>query len=218
VITFKGTIEVTGSPGDTLIKYKFLRSDEARDTNKRELHFLAPGGIQEVSTTWTLPDSQAERGFTGWEAINITSPTYVVSNKANFVLSSATTTGGTPPSPSPQEEKYRLLLKPQPVWSGPIPYASTFPEMGHIDNGRLVKITNPNDFAICLLLPGHWSTEGCTSNATIILGHDQDTTPQNLEKLFGSSNPSLPIRLVALKTAGNATDPLPVLITYTQTS
>ncbi len=91
--------------------------------------------------------------------------------------------------------------------------------MGHID-GNLVKITNPtdNNFAICLLLPDHLSSEGCSSTATIILGSGQDTTPQNLEKLFGSSSPSLsqPIHLVALKTAGEASQTLAVLITYTE--
>lgn len=121
--------------------------------------------------------------------------------------------------PQPQTVTYTLYLKSQPSVTLSIPYIGTFPNLGYI-NGQLVEIKNnpPNTFAICLLLPDHSSSEGCTSNATIILAPGQATSTTDLEKLFGSSSPRLPITFVALRQAETLPAPelLPVTITYTE--
>ncbi len=81
VISFTGAITVD-SPG--AVKYVFTRSDGAIDTITKKLIFKK-AGTQKVSATWTL-GGQVLPFYEGWEAIKVTSPNNVISNKATFQL------------------------------------------------------------------------------------------------------------------------------------
>jgi hypothetical protein len=81
VITFSGTITATKP---RKITYIFTRSDGAIDTQPKTLWFKKPGS-RKVSTTWTLGGDGLPY-YSGWEAIKITHPTVVTSNKAAFQL------------------------------------------------------------------------------------------------------------------------------------
>lgn len=75
-IVFKGTI--TASAACT-VQYKFIRSDGATKP-VQSLAFIAAGS-KTVDDSWSLGDT-----FSGWEAIQIISPTHSTSAQASFAL------------------------------------------------------------------------------------------------------------------------------------
>jgi hypothetical protein len=88
VITFRGKIEnhPLFSPATPVtIQYKFIRSDNATDTNVRTIT-VPPGGSVNVSTTWTLGDPVKLPTYEGWEAIKILSPEELISKRAAFKI------------------------------------------------------------------------------------------------------------------------------------
>jgi hypothetical protein len=80
LITFKGHITVNQP---TTVQYKFIRSDNA-SAPVQTLTF-AKAGTQEVTTTWQLGGPSLPT-YSGWEAIEVTSPVSVKSNKADFKI------------------------------------------------------------------------------------------------------------------------------------
>ena len=89
-IEFSGTI--TDNVGNRDVRYKFIRSDGAGDTEK-VIHFDQPGP-QTVSDSWTLGDINLLPSFQGWEAIEILQPIQLQSNRAEFQMTCAPSTGG----------------------------------------------------------------------------------------------------------------------------
>ncbi len=81
VIKFEGKVAANGKG---IVKYIFLRSDGATDTQVKTLTFDGPGS-KPVSTTWTLGGPELP-SYEGWEAIKILSPNEMESNKADFKL------------------------------------------------------------------------------------------------------------------------------------
>lgn len=80
-ITFSARISVAGGAGP--VKYQWLRSDSAV-APVQEVTFEGPGQ-QDVVETWTLggPDLPS---YTGWQAVQILSPSRLTSERANFTL------------------------------------------------------------------------------------------------------------------------------------
>jgi len=83
-VTFTGIISVDSGP--VTVHYTWLRSDGAVDANAHSVTFPDAGAqSQTVSTTWTLGADGFQ--YSGWEAIEITSPTTVTSSHADFTVS-----------------------------------------------------------------------------------------------------------------------------------
>jgi len=126
--------------------------------------------------------------------------------------------------PQTKDASAPCTLWAKPPVSGPIPYFGTFPEVGYIRDGRLMRITNPNThwpnrFYVMLVLPGH-STAGCTDTNTkdaIVLAPGEFTTPEDLGKLYGQQSPLLPIGILACTAGIGALPSIQVIVTYTYT-
>jgi hypothetical protein len=95
-IEFSGTIY--DNVGNRDIRYRFIRSDGASG-QEQVIHFNQPGS-QSVSTSWTLGDINALPSYQGWVAIEILQPIQLQSNRAEFEMYCAPTTGGAPPGGS----------------------------------------------------------------------------------------------------------------------
>jgi len=79
-ITFNGTITLTS--GSAQVTYRFLRSDQAVSP-AQTLTFEAPA-TKQVSTQWRLGAAGART--TGWQAIQVTEPVSLQSDRAEFSL------------------------------------------------------------------------------------------------------------------------------------
>jgi len=79
-INFRGSITTTG-PAD--VKFTWVRSDGANDTNPHEVKFAA-AGTKQVSDYWMLSES-----LNGWEALKVTDPNQMTSAHAAFHLKCA---------------------------------------------------------------------------------------------------------------------------------
>ena len=93
-IQFSGTI--TDNVGNRDVHYRFIFSDGGTQ-DMPAIHFDQPGS-QTVSTTWTLGDMNTLPSFQGWVAIEILQPVQLQSNRAEFEMYCAPTTGGAPPT------------------------------------------------------------------------------------------------------------------------
>jgi hypothetical protein len=80
LITFGGYIAVNQP---MTVQYKFIRSDNA-EAPVQTLYFSSKSS-QEVTTTWQLGGPGLPT-YSGWEAIQVTSPVSVQSNRANFSI------------------------------------------------------------------------------------------------------------------------------------
>jgi len=78
-ITFTGQITVSAA---SRVVYRWVRSDGA--SARAVTLTFDEAGQQEVTTTWTL--GSPGRTFKGWQAVEITSPRRVRSERANFTL------------------------------------------------------------------------------------------------------------------------------------
>ena len=86
-IEFSGTI--TDNGGNRDVRYRFIRSDGA--TGPEEVIRFDQPGSQTVSMTWDIG-----RSYQGWVAIEILQPTQLQSNRAEFELTCAPSTGALP--------------------------------------------------------------------------------------------------------------------------
>jgi hypothetical protein len=75
-VEFRATI--TGAPG-TSVTYRWLRSDGATDTNPQTVT-LPASGTTTVTTTWDRGEGS------GWQALQVTSPVELTSERAEFTL------------------------------------------------------------------------------------------------------------------------------------
>ncbi len=85
----------------------------------------------------------------------------------------------------------------------PVPYATTFPSFGTID-GNLIKVQNPtpnpfnsNPVTLAFLKPGHSSLECNTASSIIVLTPGSVMSSGDMQTLFGSSTPKLPVLFLA---------------------
>lgn len=91
-------------------------------------------------------------------------------------------------------------------------YAGIF---GQFITGHLIQLTNPNLFRIALVLPGHTADECITNpSACIVLGAGASTSSQDIVKIYGTVNPTLPVAILASAEVG-ATPPNVVRIDVT---
>jgi hypothetical protein len=102
VIKFSGSIR---SSEATPVTYRFLRSDGA-SAQVQTIQFDAPGN-RNVETTWQLGGPQLPQ-FSGWQQIDILSPTQAKSNQASFKISCTS-----PPKPAP------MTLEQNVIYDGP---------------------------------------------------------------------------------------------------
>jgi len=75
-ITFNGVITVSAA---CAVQYKFIRSDGATKP-VQTINFFAAGS-KAVADTWTL-----NKSYSGWEAIEVTSPVHLTSGHADFTI------------------------------------------------------------------------------------------------------------------------------------
>jgi len=82
-VTFTGTVTVNKAGK---VKYTFIRSDGARDTNDLSLDFNGPG-TKRVETTWHLGAAvPIFQPFKGFQQLRTLSPNQMDSDRASFVL------------------------------------------------------------------------------------------------------------------------------------
>jgi len=82
-VTFTGTVTVNKAGK---VKYTFIRSDGARDTNDLSLDFDGPG-TKTVETTWHLGAAVPTfQPFKGFQQLRSLSPNQMDSDRASFVL------------------------------------------------------------------------------------------------------------------------------------
>jgi hypothetical protein len=80
LFTFTGAI-TSAVAGPVTVSYRWPRSDGATTDHSETITFDAPG-TKYVTDTWSLNPAS----FSGWEQVQLESPTKAVSNKANFTL------------------------------------------------------------------------------------------------------------------------------------
>jgi hypothetical protein len=78
---FEFTAVITTN-GPCIVQYGWERNDGARDSYAPRSINFATAGTQTVTTTWDLSRSDYE----GWQAINISAPNRLISNKAPFKI------------------------------------------------------------------------------------------------------------------------------------
>ena len=84
-LNFTAVVTYTGS-APLRVRYVWLRSDGAIDTNQTFVSFSGPGS-QTVTTTWSLGAATPTfQPFHGWEQLELMTSPVVLSNQANFTL------------------------------------------------------------------------------------------------------------------------------------
>lgn len=110
--------------------------------------------------------------------------------------------GGTQPERVRKTATHVARLLRQQVFSGPIPYAATFPELP-LYNANLLFLENPNRFQIALVPLGQ-NTGACATDpaSLIVLAPGARTSSDQIQKTFGSEQPALPVAIVACADTG----------------
>lgn len=127
-------------------------------------------------------------------------------------------TGNCPPPPPPPPPTTQVVttwapLFQQPIFSGPAAYATQFPALGTIKNGKLLSLSNSNTFPILLVKPGRSSAECATdATATVPLAPGSTATAS---AVYGVAQQTLPVYILAciLDGASNASQ-IQVNVTY----
>ncbi|HEY5551590.1 MAG TPA: hypothetical protein VIK52_06870, partial [Opitutaceae bacterium] len=114
-----------------------------------------------------------------------------------------------------KEATFTFYLRRQPVWDGPVPYAAVFPELPIV--GNVVRIANPNAFTIDIVKGGHSTTECFTNPSSAVrLSPKGSTTSKDLQDIYSSASPSLPVSVSAcIENGANVPDLVPLTVTYT---
>lgn len=123
-------------------------------------------------------------------------------------------------TPEPEIETFTLNLNRQEISQGMIPYFGRFPVFGSIPNGKLIKVKLLSQWpTLHFLKPGFNNSDCNQSNAVVVLNPSSELSSSQMETLFGSTKPSLPIDFVAC--AEETTPPtllnwIPIKLFYTK--
>lgn len=121
-----------------------------------------------------------------------------------------------PPPTTVHETTYSFYLPLVHPFSGPDYYTGFVGESIH---GNLISITNPNLFVVAILKAGHSTDEIASPGVAVVLATGATTTPEDVKAIYGTSNPTLPARIIAGLQAGSPEFPnlrLDVHYSYSQ--
>ncbi len=110
------------------------------------------------------------------------------------------------------------------VWSGPVPFLAYFPSgfeagFGTID-GELLAIVAPSDivrsYVASIQIPKRgYTTDDCgTASRVITLYPGEETTPSEIEAIYGTRTPPLPVVVAMCATGDRIADVIPIGINY----
>jgi hypothetical protein len=110
----------------------------------------------------------------------------------------------------------------QPIYQGYIPYTLKFPAFGSID-GQLLEIANirpdidTDPITLLIVLAGRSTGDCGNANAVVLLPPGKHSTPSDMEKIFGSKTPRLPVSIVSCIGTPTVKDRPrePITLTYT---
>lgn len=126
--------------------------------------------------------------------------------------------------PPPVAIDYRLRLSANPFFEGFETWSGRFPTQGRL-NGNLTRITNPRTSVwVGFLKPGHGAADCGDPTAYVLLLPGQTLTADQLNTVFGSRTPALPVQFLVCsgaigeRTAGGGLrfPSLPLDISYTR--
>jgi len=125
----------------------------------------------------------------------------------------------TPPEPGspPEEHNFTVQLLRQIVYEGPVPYVGSFPTGGGLlPAGNLIQVRSTHwNPTLYFVKPGK-STADCNDpDAVIPLNTNSALSSSDMEMLYGSATPRLPIVFLACAAATTPLlDAIPINITY----
>jgi hypothetical protein len=170
-----------------------MQESLVRTASAQEIHFLA----EEFGQGMT-PIGRASRKGAVWSLVASVCLTLLLTNSAWAATETKT-----------------VWLYPQEVWQGPVPYVGTFPA-GTI-NGHLQSVRFPGQTAasgLYLVKLGHSTAECGNIDAVVPLLPNQSTTQSNLQSLYGSTTPVLPVTFVACVGASETPGSVFITVTY----
>jgi hypothetical protein len=128
--------------------------------------------------------------------------------------------GGTGGGGSNTDKTAQVVLIGQDVYQGPRPYAATWPAVGFV-KGHLKKIKimdwGLQSLWVHFLKPGKTTLECGNPSATVTLKDGETSTPAQLQEIFGTSQPKLPVTFIACITVSSQPGPDKVFTTITYT-
>jgi hypothetical protein len=182
-----------------------------------------PAGCSSYSNVTISSPLQGTKTIGSWNGSSGASATFTIKDDTTAVVTVGCYEGQTSGTPieskrtttvhavQPQNVTYQDYLSAETVYSGPIPYSHLF---GYgITSGKLLSITNPNLYAVYLIKPNAPNTD-CTSSNAVGLGAGQTTSSAQIQALYGSTTPALPVVLRACP-AAQISGYLPINVTYT---
>ena len=125
------------------------------------------------------------------------------------------------PEITPEQEikTFTLNLNRQEIIKGMIPYFGRFPVIGSTTNGKLEKVKLLSQWPTLYFVKPGFNTSQCNqSNKVVVLNPSNELSSSQMQTLFGSIKPSLPIDFVACAEATTPTllNWIPIKLFYTK--
>lgn len=132
------------------------------------------------------------------------------------------------PAPEPERETgaeireadTRIYLTRRIVFEGNVPYTGSFPALGTVHDGHLLSLELPSDAArsgivrVSFLRAGESTTDCTRAGSIVTLEPGQSTSASDLEAIFLTESPPLPIGLLACALASAPVDRIPIVVRY----
>jgi hypothetical protein len=119
-----------------------------------------------------------------------------------------------------READRRIYLSREIVREGNVPYIGSFPAIGTVREGRLLSLELPADAVrngierVSFLRAGESTTDCTRPRSVVTLEPGQRTSASDLEAIFLTESPALPIGLVACALASTIVDRIPITVRY----
>jgi hypothetical protein len=119
-----------------------------------------------------------------------------------------------PPQPPPgqQETIYYQVIPRAQIWSGNVPYPYLFGQ--GISNGKLTGLQNPSPLLTISVVKAGGTNADCWTSKAVTLGPGQWTTSAQIQMLYGSSQPALPVGILACVQSDSILDAIGINIKY----
>jgi Fibronectin type III domain len=104
------------------------------------------------------------------------------------------------PEAEPEEQTVKVDLIRQIILEGPIPYTAVYPAFGNPFNAVVTKISsNPGAGSLLQFVKPNFTTADCGNQDAVVILEQQGGTldPDEIEEIYGTPTPSLPIYFVA---------------------
>lgn len=169
----------------------------------RYLEYYDRGGVRAEITwnstpayEWQIQDQSASGGRVHFALFNVRASKYLVHRVWDYGINLGWLDIG-PPKP----ESFSLALTPQQVIQGWVPYLGTF---GQNTRGNLLTVQNASQSATLMFvkpIPGNGTPNCSDPNATVRVGPRAMMTADQMQTLYASASPRLPITFLACLTA-----------------